>query len=134
MHHNQPSNMDDLPMARQKRKRTSPERQRLSEATYNRDRLPDKAARLKMVKAIALGDKEVQIWFQNRRQSPRRKSRPLLPQEISQSLMTRDSNETQQQRVWAPKDWPSIGAASTSKGRMTSAWSPSGSQVVYCHE
>ncbi|SMR44341.1 unnamed protein product [Zymoseptoria tritici ST99CH_3D1] len=81
--------MGGRPMARQKRKRTSPEDQELLEAAYNRDPKPDKAARLELVKRVALGEKEVQIWFQNRRQSSRRKSRPLLPHEIAQYQMSR---------------------------------------------
>ncbi|EFX03284.1 homeobox transcription factor [Grosmannia clavigera kw1407] len=44
---------------------------------------PDKTARLDIVSQVSLNEKEVQIWFQNRRQNDRRKSRPLFPQEIA---------------------------------------------------
>ncbi|KAK6433029.1 Homeobox protein yox1 [Oleoguttula sp. CCFEE 5521] len=76
--------MDDQPLGRQKRKRTSPEDQIALEAAYQRDPKPDKTARQELVKLVAMGEKEVQIWFQNRRQSSRRKSRPLLPHEVAQ--------------------------------------------------
>ena len=48
-------------MARQKRKRTSPEDQVVLEAYYAHDPKPDKTARLDLVKKVALGEKEVQV-------------------------------------------------------------------------
>lgn len=53
------------------------------EASYHANPKPDKAARLDIVQRVSLNEKEVQIWFQNRRQNDRRKSRPLSPQEIA---------------------------------------------------
>ncbi|KEZ44172.1 Homeobox domain-containing protein [Scedosporium apiospermum] len=53
------------------------------EAAYQENPKPDKIARLEIVKRVSLNEKEVQIWFQNRRQNDRRKSRPLTPQEIA---------------------------------------------------
>nr|POF08139.1 protein flowering locus d [Quercus suber] len=75
----------DQPLGRTKRKRTSPEDQAILEAAYARDPKPDKAKRLELVKVVALGEKEVQ----NRRQSSRRKCRPLLPHEIAQYHLSR---------------------------------------------
>ncbi|KAK0659581.1 Homeobox protein YOX1 [Lasiodiplodia hormozganensis] len=83
---NLPPDVDNKPLARQKRRRTSPEDQKILEAEYQRNSKPDKAARLEIVKRVALGEKEVQIWFQNRRQNTRRKSRPLEPHEIQSHL------------------------------------------------
>ncbi|KAK3112430.1 Homeobox protein yox1 [Teratosphaeriaceae sp. CCFEE 6253] len=80
---------DDKPYARQKRKRTSMEDQSVLEEAYKRDPKPDKSARLDIVRTVDLGEKEVQIWFQNRRQSSRRKTRPLLPHEVVQYQMCR---------------------------------------------
>ncbi|GAP83466.1 putative homeobox domain-containing protein [Rosellinia necatrix] len=65
-----------------KRKRTTSQDKTVLEAAYNANPKPDKAARLDIVKRVSLNEKEVQIWFQNRRQNDRRKSRPLSPQEI----------------------------------------------------
>ncbi|KAG6363203.1 hypothetical protein INS49_008299 [Diaporthe citri] len=66
-----------------KRKRTAAKDKAILEAAYNANPKPDKAARLDIVKRVSLNEKEVQIWFQNRRQNDRRKSRPLSPQEIA---------------------------------------------------
>ncbi|KAK3328830.1 hypothetical protein B0H66DRAFT_539427 [Apodospora peruviana] len=66
-----------------KRKRTAAKDKSILEAAYNSNPKPDKAARLDIVKRVSLNEKEVQIWFQNRRQNDRRKSRPLSPQEIA---------------------------------------------------
>ncbi|KAI9717677.1 MAG: hypothetical protein M1812_004622 [Candelaria pacifica] len=83
---NLPPDVDNKSLARQKRRRTSPEDQIVLEGEYARNPKPDKAARMEIVKRVALGEKEVQIWFQNRRQSTRRKSRPLSRHEILSSL------------------------------------------------
>ncbi|KAF2774127.1 FAD/NAD(P)-binding domain-containing protein [Teratosphaeria nubilosa] len=93
---NLPPDVDDKPLARQKRKRTSPEDQAILEAAYKRDPKPDKAARLELVQQVQLGEKEVQIWFQNKRQSSRRRSRPLLPHEVAQYQMARMGNTATQ--------------------------------------
>ncbi|RFU23772.1 hypothetical protein B7463_g12565, partial [Scytalidium lignicola] len=68
---------------KQKRKRTSAHDQSILEAEYKRNSKPNKATRAEIVKLVALNEKEVQIWFQNRRQIDRRKSRPLLPHEVA---------------------------------------------------
>ncbi|TAQ83070.1 hypothetical protein B7494_g8606 [Chlorociboria aeruginascens] len=68
---------------KQKRKRTSPKDQSTLEAEYKQNPKPNKAARAEIVKKVDLNEKEVQIWFQNRRQINRRKSRPLLPHEFA---------------------------------------------------
>ncbi|KAI0176242.1 hypothetical protein GGR52DRAFT_352684 [Hypoxylon sp. FL1284] len=66
-----------------KRKRTTTQDKAILEAAYTSNPKPDKAARLDIVSRVSLNEKEVQIWFQNRRQNDRRKSRPLSPQEIA---------------------------------------------------
>ncbi|KAF2716960.1 hypothetical protein K431DRAFT_288968 [Polychaeton citri CBS 116435] len=88
---NLPPDVHNKPLARQKRKRTSPEDQAILEAAYLRDPKPDTEARRQLSQQVALGEKEVQIWFQNRRQSSRRKSRPLLPHEVAQYQASRTS-------------------------------------------
>ncbi|KAI0194542.1 hypothetical protein F4808DRAFT_441256 [Astrocystis sublimbata] len=78
--HNQKAESEKHPKG--KRKRTTSQDKTVLEAAYNSNPKPDKAARLDIVKRVSLNEKEVQIWFQNRRQNDRRKSRPLSPQEI----------------------------------------------------
>ncbi|KAK5746830.1 Homeobox protein yox1 [Elasticomyces elasticus] len=89
-----PGGEEEKSYLRQKRKRTSMEDQSVLEEAYKRDPKPDKAARMEIVKIVNLGEKEVQIWFQNRRQSSRRKSRPLLPHEIAQYQLSRQGSNT----------------------------------------
>ncbi|KAJ2898807.1 uncharacterized protein MKZ38_003627 [Zalerion maritima] len=60
------------------------------EAAYQTDTKPDKQARLDIVSRVSMNEKEVQIWFQNRRQNDRRKTRPLSIHEV-ESLRYRSS-------------------------------------------
>ncbi|QDS76039.1 hypothetical protein FKW77_005297 [Venturia effusa] len=69
-------NSEDKTAPRQKRRRTSPEDQKILEAEFAHNPKPDKPSRLEIVKKVALGEKEIQIWFQNRRQASRRKREP----------------------------------------------------------
>ncbi|KAM0262354.1 hypothetical protein ACHAQJ_001823 [Trichoderma viride] len=66
-----------------KRKRTATKDKMILEEAYSINPKPDKQARLEIVNRVSLNEKEVQIWFQNRRQNDRRKSRPLSPQELA---------------------------------------------------
>ncbi|KAK1142655.1 Homeobox protein yox1 [Aspergillus melleus] len=79
---NLPPRVDNKLLARQKRRRTSPEDHAILESEYQLNPKPDKAARTNIVQRVSLGEKEVQIWFQNRRQNDRRKSKPLQPHEL----------------------------------------------------
>ncbi|KAL4928483.1 homeobox domain-containing protein [Aspergillus undulatus] len=88
---NLPPRVDNKLLARQKRRRTSPEDHAILEAEYQRNPKPDKTARANIVSRVSLGEKEVQIWFQNRRQNDRRKSKPLLPHEVIPSSQSDES-------------------------------------------
>ncbi|KAF9773775.1 hypothetical protein IL306_008362 [Fusarium sp. DS 682] len=66
-----------------KRKRTTAKDKMVLEEAYSTNPKPDKQARLDIVQRVSLSEKEVQIWFQNRRQNDRRKSRPLSPGEVA---------------------------------------------------
>ncbi|KAL9005585.1 MAG: hypothetical protein Q9188_001633 [Gyalolechia gomerana] len=67
---------------RQTRRRTSPEDQALLEAIYQKNPKPDKALRAELARQVSLGERELSIWFQNKRQVSRRRSRPLTSDEI----------------------------------------------------
>ncbi|KLJ05590.1 hypothetical protein EMPG_10923 [Blastomyces silverae] len=79
---NLPPKVDNKALARQKRRRTSPDDQKILEAEYQRNPKPDRATRAEIVNRVTLGEKEVQIWFQNRRQNDRRRSKPLNPDDF----------------------------------------------------
>ncbi|KAK8164797.1 hypothetical protein BKA80DRAFT_308991 [Phyllosticta citrichinensis] len=85
---NLPPNVDNKPLARQRRRRTSPEDQKILETEYQKNSKPDRNERLDIVRRVALGEKEVQVWFQNRRQKDNRRSRPLEPHEIQAHLQS----------------------------------------------
>ncbi|KAJ4325740.1 Homeobox protein yox1 [Neodidymelliopsis sp. IMI 364377] len=70
---------------------THKEDEDILKAEYLINSKPDKAARLAIVRKVALGEKEVQIWFQNKRQNDRRRSRPL---ELSSSASLMSSSST----------------------------------------
>ncbi|KAL5119662.1 Homeobox protein yox1 [Pleosporales sp. CAS-2024a] len=86
-----PPDVDNKALARQRRRRTSKEDEDILKAEYLKNPKPDKAARLEIIARVALGEKEVQIWFQNRRQNDRRRSRPMEPSS-SASLMSSSPN------------------------------------------
>ncbi|USP78392.1 uncharacterized protein yc1106_05666 [Curvularia clavata] len=81
-----PPDVDNKALARQKRRRTSKEDEDILKSEYLKNPKPSKAARLEIVKKVALGEKEVQIWFQNKRQNERRRSRPLEPSSTASFL------------------------------------------------
>ncbi|KAL4810347.1 hypothetical protein BDV18DRAFT_56261 [Aspergillus unguis] len=91
---NLPPRVDNKLLARQKRRRTSPEDHAILEAEYQRNPKPDKTSRANIVSRVSLGEKEVQIWFQNRRQNDRRKSKPLQPHELLPSSQSDDVKNT----------------------------------------
>ncbi|KAI9670016.1 MAG: hypothetical protein M1831_007052 [Alyxoria varia] len=72
----QPPQIDNEAAARQKRRRTSPRDQAVLEAEFQKNPKPSKASRRDIIERVSLDEKAVQIWFQNRRQSSRRKSAP----------------------------------------------------------
>ncbi|AEO70072.1 6a0a8582-ff90-4145-9f8a-8addb3f21c3a [Thermothielavioides terrestris] len=68
---------------RAKRKRTTARDKDILEEEFRKNSKPDKEARAEIVKRVSLTEKEVQIWFQNRRQNARRKARPLSPEDLA---------------------------------------------------
>ncbi|KIW13880.1 hypothetical protein PV08_06661 [Exophiala spinifera] len=75
-----------------RRKRTSPQDHAILEAAYQKNSKPDKAERAEIVSQVNMSEKEVQIWFQNRRQNDRRRSKPLQPHELVAHLHTRTAS------------------------------------------
>lgn len=76
------SNTAESSAGRQTRRRTSPEDQAILEAAFKENPKPDKTARAELASRVSLGERELSIWFQNKRQVSRRRSRPLTSDEI----------------------------------------------------
>ncbi|KAF8417839.1 hypothetical protein EV426DRAFT_352320 [Tirmania nivea] len=89
---NRPPIIDNAGLARRRRRRTSQHDQAILEKEYRKCDRPDKARRREITALVEMGDKEVQIWFQNKRQSARRKLKPLLPHEIIPNAMKSSSS------------------------------------------
>ncbi|KEF58423.1 uncharacterized protein A1O9_06349 [Exophiala aquamarina CBS 119918] len=83
---------DSASLNKGRRRRTSPKDNAILAAAYQKNSKPDKAERALIVSQVDLGEKEVQIWFQNRRQNDRRKSKPLQPHELVAHLRTHSSS------------------------------------------
>ncbi|KAL8917281.1 MAG: hypothetical protein Q9208_008057 [Pyrenodesmia sp. 3 TL-2023] len=104
-----------LSTARQTRRRTSPEDQATLEAAYQQNSKPDKTARIELCHKVTMGEKEIsvsivsfttlelhlltailrQIWFQNKRQVSRRRSRPAFTAEDVSSTLPSSQSSTQ---------------------------------------
>ncbi|KAF2865164.1 hypothetical protein BDV95DRAFT_624054 [Massariosphaeria phaeospora] len=68
----------------------SKEDEEILKAAYLVNPKPDKAARIEIVSRVALGEKECQIWFQNKRQNDRKRSRPADASLMSSSSSMSD--------------------------------------------
>ncbi|KAG0129709.1 hypothetical protein HOY82DRAFT_650953 [Tuber indicum] len=93
---NLPPSIDNATLARRRRRRTSAHDQAILEEEYRKCDRPDKSKRREITAKVQMGEKEVQIWFQNKRQSTRRKSKPLLPHEIIPHNSQNSSSSSQQ--------------------------------------
>ncbi|KAK9243300.1 hypothetical protein V1506DRAFT_544874 [Lipomyces tetrasporus] len=64
--------IDNPPLARRKRRRTSPNELQILYSEFNRCPKPPRVTRIDIAERVGMTEKAVQIWFQNRRQSSRR--------------------------------------------------------------
>ncbi|KAK9372879.1 uncharacterized protein V1513DRAFT_450796 [Lipomyces chichibuensis] len=64
--------IDNPPLARRKRRRTSPNELQILYSEFKRCAKPPRVARIAIAERVGMTEKAVQIWFQNRRQSSRR--------------------------------------------------------------
>ncbi|KAL6051571.1 Homeobox protein yox1 [Balamuthia mandrillaris] len=62
---------------KRKRRRTSPEEQRILEAVFEREQMPDRQVRLNLARQLNMTPREVQVWFQNKRQKLKRNNESL---------------------------------------------------------
>ncbi|KAK9457707.1 hypothetical protein V1511DRAFT_486292 [Dipodascopsis uninucleata] len=77
--------IDNPPLARRKRRRTSPNELRILHTEFKRCPKPPRHVRQEIAERVGMSEKAVQIWFQNRRQSCRRAAQ-ANPASIQQSF------------------------------------------------
>lgn len=66
--------IDNAPLARRKRRRTSTQELNILQAEFNACAAPDKRKRQELAERCNMSEKAVQIWFQNKRQASKRQS------------------------------------------------------------
>ncbi|ODV82110.1 homeobox-domain-containing protein [Suhomyces tanzawaensis NRRL Y-17324] len=64
--------IDNAPLARRKRRRTSPNELSILNSEFQAGSTPNKLRRIEIAKRVSMTEKAVQIWFQNKRQSLRK--------------------------------------------------------------
>ncbi|SCU88730.1 LAFA_0E14268g1_1 [Lachancea sp. 'fantastica'] len=64
--------IDNAPLARRKRRRTSKRELNILQSEFERCATPDKQTRLQLSESCSMSEKAIQIWFQNKRQSVKR--------------------------------------------------------------
>ncbi|KAL3235067.1 Homeobox protein YOX1 [Nakaseomyces bracarensis] len=64
--------IDNAPLARRKRRRTSSQELNILQAEFERCSTPDKQTRMALADRCHMTEKAVQVWFQNKRQSVKR--------------------------------------------------------------
>lgn len=70
----QEPSIDNAPLARRKRRRTSPNELAILNKEFELGSTPNKSRRLEISNKLSMTEKAVQIWFQNKRQSLRKQS------------------------------------------------------------
>ncbi|KAK9323186.1 hypothetical protein V1517DRAFT_373101 [Lipomyces orientalis] len=71
--------IDNPPLARRKRRRTSPNELQILYSEFKRCPKPPRVTRIDIAERVGMTEKAVQIWFQNRRQSSRRAAAQQKP-------------------------------------------------------
>lgn len=66
--------IDNAPLARRKRRRTSTQELNILQAEFNACPAPDKRKRQELAERCNMSEKAVQIWFQNKRQASKRQN------------------------------------------------------------
>ncbi|CAK9441963.1 uncharacterized protein LODBEIA_P57850 [Lodderomyces beijingensis] len=91
--------IDNAPLARRKRRRTSQQELNILNREFERGSTPNKSRRIEIAKCVRMTEKAVQIWFQNKRQSIRKQScsqREVL--ELPPTTITIQEQQQQQQQ------------------------------------
>ena len=87
--------IDNAPLARRKRRRTSVQELNILQAGFDSCPTPDKKQRMALAERCSMTEKAVQIWFQNKRQAVKRQRLALAKQqEQEEASKLNDSHST----------------------------------------
>ncbi|QLQ78336.1 hypothetical protein HG537_0A05830 [Torulaspora globosa] len=84
--------IDNAPLARRKRRRTSTQELNILQAEFNQCPAPDKRKRQELAERCNMSEKAIQIWFQNKRQATKRQKNSA--QKASTALVTAQLDST----------------------------------------
>lgn len=86
--------IDNAPLARRKRRRTSVQELNILQAGFDACPTPDKKQRIDLAERCSMTEKAVQIWFQNKRQAVKRQRLALAKQQDASAKADDDSQST----------------------------------------
>lgn len=86
--------IDNTQLARRKRRKTSPGEAKVLIEEFSRDQTPDRKSRDRIASMLNMTEKEVQIWFQNRRQAVKKQARRNMDEDESLKLNEKFNSST----------------------------------------
>lgn len=97
--------IDNAPLARRKRRRTSVQELNILQAGFENCPTPDKKQRLELADRCSMTEKAVQIWFQNKRQAVKRQRLAIAKAHVNTLDLSNNNNSTlsEQSTPLAPK-------------------------------
>ncbi|KAI3404784.2 YOX1 [Candida oxycetoniae] len=108
--------IDNAPLARRKRRRTSPYELSILNQEFELGSTPNKLQRIKIAKKVSMTEKAVQIWFQNKRQSLRKQNNyekevcELPPTDVSVQSQSQSQQESSSSSSSSSSQRTSIGS------------------------
>ncbi|KAI5960838.1 YOX1 [Candida pseudojiufengensis] len=91
----QEPSIDNAPLARRKRRRTSPNELNILNQEFEIGSTPNKLRRIEIASKVSMTEKAIQIWFQNKRQSLRKSN--IIEKEICELPVVNISINQQQE-------------------------------------
>lgn len=102
---NQP-NIDNMPLARRKRRRTLVVELAILQKYFNICKTPNRSMRLEIASKVNMDEKSVQIWFQNKRQSMRKGERGVKQVTVIPEVLIHQSSNKSDSMINKPNLQP----------------------------
>ncbi|KAK9366026.1 hypothetical protein V1509DRAFT_631033 [Lipomyces kononenkoae] len=96
--------IDNPPLARRKRRRTSPNELQILYSEFERCPKPPRVTRIAIAERVGMTEKAVQIWFQNRRQSSRRAAQQNSDVNVNATTANTDASPSEPTKQHSPTD------------------------------